>query len=111
MWSLANGKKLRLDYEKEKKKDEKESGVDVDAKTFLESRRPIVWAAAIFVELENEDICCYSRKQKVKRFFMEQVRHGLASTRSTDLSRVRRHFQKQSGRQTDKRFFFNVKTR
>ena len=63
-WCLANGKKIRLDYE-----DEKESGVDVDAKTFLESRRPIV-------ELQDEEVCCYTRKQSVKRFFMEEVRHG-----------------------------------
>ena len=28
------------------------------------------------------------------------------TTRSLDLSRVRRHFQKMSGRQTDKKFFF-----
>ena len=31
---------------------------------------------------------------------------GLRKTRSLDLSRVRRHFQKKSGRQTDKQFFF-----
>ena len=30
---------------------------------------------------------------------------GRRETRSLDLSRVRRHFQKQRGRQTDKQFF------
>ena len=42
-----------------------------------------------------------------KRNRKNEKKLRVEKTRSLDLSRVRRHFQKMSGRQTDKQFFFS----
>ena len=46
------------------------------------------------------------RERDRKKRESERERERERKTRSLDLSRVRRHFQKKSGRQTDKLFIF-----
>ena len=58
--------------------------------------------------LENIFVLCLNRPQ---RFLMWQFYLSPPKkTRSLDLSRVRRHFQKKSSKKTDKQFFFFKRT-